>query len=239
MRLLSIPEFLNRKTKNKIVIFGSGYSINWITAEQWGIIDSEYDTIGFNWFCKLRRPTTWYIIREQCTTPKRIEAGHDLDSFVELMDYLKSTTKIIKDMSYRKDNYQWARNLNLINGEGYVFPEIAGGCSAKSFRDDIFAEGIHHGKSSIYDVLHFCVGMGYKEILFCGVDLYDNRHFYLGFDEPTELLLKDNLTVDSTHLTAPKALKIIEDTKAVYDIPMYVHNPRSLLTQIMPVWETK
>jgi hypothetical protein len=152
------------------------------------------------------------------------------------MEYFKSSTKIVKDMSYRKDNYQWARNHHLLSGEGHVFPEIAGGCSAKSFRDDIFGDGIHHGKSSIYDVLHFCIGMGYKEILFCGIDLYDNRHFYLGYDEPTELLTKEHMTVDAPHPTANKTLKIIDDVQRIYGTIMHVHNRRSLLTQIMPVW---
>lgn len=237
MRILTIPEFLNRKTKNKIVVFGSGYSINWISGKQQNVIDEEYDSIGFNWYCKSSRPTTFYIVREQCTTPKRIEPGHDLEAFVELMARFKDSTKVVKDMSYRKDNYQWARNHHLLSGEGMVFTEIFGGCSAKSFRDDIFEDGIHHGKSSIYDVLHFCIGMKYEEILFCGIDLYDNRHFYLGYDEPTELLTKENMTVDAPHPTAAKTLKLIEDVKNIYKIKMSVHNPRSLLNQVLPVWE--
>ena len=237
MRLLSVPEFVNRKQKNKIAVFGSGYSINNITPDMWGVIEDGFDTIAFNWFCKLLRPTTWYVVREQCTTPKRIEPGHDLESFVDLMKHQKSATKIVKDMSYRKDNYQWARNHTLFDGEGFIFKEQAGGCSAKSFRDDVFEDGIHHGKSSIYDVLHFCIGMKYEEILFCGIDLYDNRHFYLGQDEPTECLIKDKMSVHAPHKTLEKTLAIISSIKEVFDIKMTVLNPRSLLTKIIPVWQ--
>jgi hypothetical protein len=73
MKLLSIPDLFERKRHDALVIFGSGYSINWITPEQWAVIDREYDTWGMGWYCKMRRPTTWYMVREQCVTPKRIE----------------------------------------------------------------------------------------------------------------------------------------------------------------------
>jgi hypothetical protein len=139
-------------------------------------------------------------------------------------------------MNYRGDNFQWARNLDLFNGEGYIFREIPGGCSAKSFKDDIFDEGIHHGKSTIYDVLHFCIGMKYEEILFCGVDLYNNRHFYLGYDEPTELLVKEGIHVTEPHKTLKKTLSIVESVKNTYPIRMYVQDERSMLSQIIPVW---
>jgi hypothetical protein len=114
-------------------------------------------------------------------------------------------------MSYRTDNYQHIRNLDKFDGDGFVFKEIYGGCSVKNFRDDIFNEGIHHGKFSMYDALHFAIGMGYKKIVFCGVDLYDNRHFYLPYDKTTKLTEAEGNSANSPHLTAPKALKLVAD----------------------------
>lgn len=237
MNLLPIPELLEKKKNDSLVIFGSGYSINWIKEKEWQTIDSYYDTWGMGWYCKKRRPTTWYMVREQCTTPRRIEEGHDLNSFYEDMEWFTESTKVVKDMSYRLDNYQHIRHLDKLDGDGFVFKEIYGGCSVKNFRDDIFNEGIHHGKFSMYDALHFAVGMKYKKIVLCGVDLYDNRHFYLPRGKTTKLTEQEGNGPDSPHLTAHKAVKLFSDFIEHWKIPCFVHNSRSFLTAVMPIWD--
>jgi len=119
-----------------------------------------------------------------------------------------------------------------------VFGEIQGGCSPKSFcRDDIFTDGIHHGKGTIYDALHFAVGMHYTEVLFCGIDLYDNRYFYLPRDETLQQTMNEGQSVDAPHLMADKTLRVVGDFAKTYpDIALSVQNKRSLLAEIIPVW---
>lgn len=239
MNLLTLPEFVAHKCHEGLVIFGSGYSINMILPDTWTIIRNEYDTWGMNWFCKRHYPTTWYMIREQCITPRRCEEGHMLSDLYEDMGYLKKSVKIIKDLSYQRDNFQHIRNLDKFEGDGYVFNEIKGGCSVKNFRDDIFDEGIHHGKCSLYDALHFAVGMQYKKIILCGIDLYDSRHFYLPYDKAVNLTLLEGNTVDTPHLTASNTKRLMADFVEHWRIPTYVQNKRSLLAGVIPVWDGK
>lgn len=239
MKLLTIPEFLSNKIHDGLVIFGSGYSINWIPEEEWDVIKHDYDTWGMNWFCKKRYPTTWYMIREQCITPKRCEDGHMLSDLYNDMAYLKKSVKVVKDLSYQAGNFQHIRNLDKIEGCGYVFKEIKGGCSIKNFRDDIFDEGIHHGKCSLYDALHFAVAMKYEKIVLCGIDLYDSRHFYLPYDQAVRLTSLEGNTVDTPHLTANNTVKLVLGFAEYWKIPIFVQNKRSLLAPIIPVWDGK
>lgn len=237
MNLLSIPEFISRKRREGIAIMGSGWSINRITPEQWAVIETNYDTLGFNFYCKSKRPTTWYMVREQCVSKSRIMPGFELEDFFELMKSYTRSCKIIKDLSYNVNNFQHARHLENFDGDGYIFKEPDSGCSAKSFRDDIFSEGIHHGKFTLYDALHFSIAMGYKKILFCGVDLYDNRYFYLPQNETLEYTLKGGDTIDSHHPTAGKAVNLVRAVHELYpEITMEVQNEYSLLKEVVPVW---
>jgi hypothetical protein len=238
VKLLRPPELLTFKKHDNLAIMGTGYSINWITAEQWNVIDERYDTFGMNWYCKKKRPTTWYLIREQCATNNRVDKDHTLDEFYDCLGYYRDTIKIIKDMSYRRNNYQHAMNLHLIDGLGYVFNEIYGGCSAKSMlRTDIFTEGICHGKCTLYDAIHFAMGMGYKRILFCGIDLYDSRCFYKGYDETLPAVLLEGRNCAAPHLTADNTTQLIKKLVTTWNIPLFVQNKRSLLATIIPVWE--
>lgn len=240
MKLLSVPEFLEHKTHDGLAILGSGFSINWITQEEWLYINGHYDTWAMNWFCKSLRPTTWYLIREQCTVPKRCLPGYELDDFYYCMSFNPGSIKIVKNMDYRVNNFQHTRHLEFFDGAGRVFEEIHGGCSVKSFRDDIFEEGIHHGKCSIYDALHFATGMGYKRILFCGVDLYDNRYCYLPFDQTMPQTLSEGKNITDKHGTADKVVKLVADFVAYYpEIKCSVQNKRSLLYGIVPLWREK
>jgi hypothetical protein len=238
VQLLSKPEFINRKLHDSLVIFGTGYSINFLSENQWHVIDTEYDTFGMGWYCKMKRPTTWYMVREQCSTQSRIDEEHSLDVFYSCMEHYRPSVKLVKDMSYRKNNFQHILNLHKFDGAGHVFNEIYGGCSAKSMmRTDIFDEGICHGKCSMYDALHFAMGMGYKKLLFCGVDLYDSRCFYKGYDDTLKFVLREGRTCATPHRTAENTRSLIKKAFVAWDGEMMVHHKRSLLADIIPLWE--
>jgi len=235
MRILTPDEFKAKKTSDTLAIMGCGYSINDITTQQWYDID-EYNSIGMNWFCNSGRPVTFYLVREQCVTPKRLEPGSLHDDFVEKMKRF-SSTKIVKDMAYRTDNYQWAQNTDLFEGEGIILPEIRGRCNAKAFRHDLFTEGCHHGKSSLYDILHIAVQMGYERLIFCGIDLYDSRYFWLGPEETREIVAREGSKWDNPHPTSGTTLSLIEDFMVAYpNIKCLIQNPKSVLSVVMGVW---
>lgn len=236
MNTLSKSDFLGHKKHNGIAILGTGYSINSIDPETWLDIESKYDTFGINWYCKALHSTTWYLVREQANVPKRQHAGHTIEIFYDLMKFYTNTCKIIKDQPNHPHNYPYSRNLDKFEGNGIVIKEADGGCGVKSFADDIFTVGLWHGKATIFDALHFAIYMNYEKILFCGIDLYDNRYFYLKYNETLEQVSKEGRTCEDQHLLATKVVSIVQKTKDWWKKEMYVQNPRSLLANILPVW---
>lgn len=239
MKIITPAEFKAKKRHDGIAIMGSGRSLLKIPGEEWEAIEDNYDTFGMNWYCKSERPTTWYLVREQAITPKRCEPGMMLTDFYEHMQAYSGSCKIVKDLGHKPTNFQHALHIDKFDGDGIIIKEPQCGASAKSFRDDLFDVGLHHGKGTIYDALHFSVAMEYKRILFCGVDLYDTRYFWLEKDESTIMTLMEGRTSASPHLMADKTLKIVNQVAEVWGIEMAVENPMSLLNKVIPVWRYK
>src|SRR5207244_1531634 len=50
-RVLDEPQLRATRRGDTIFIFGSGYSLNAITADEWRMIEA-HDTMGFNWFTR-------------------------------------------------------------------------------------------------------------------------------------------------------------------------------------------
>jgi len=63
MIIKDINELKHNKKTDKIVIFGSGPSINRLKNEEIEYLQS-FDTLSFNWFCKTNIPVKFYIITE-------------------------------------------------------------------------------------------------------------------------------------------------------------------------------
>ena len=240
MNLITKEQLITKKQKSGLAIMATGYSINSITDEQWRCIHEQYDMFGINWFCKSLVPTTWYLVREQACKPLRQckEQGYTVDNFIDLMRHYEWSCKIIKHPGYRDDHYHYHENIDQFDGDGMIFKEPPRARYADRFVDDIFEVGIHHGKCTIYEPLHFAVQLGYEKILFCGVDLYDNRYFYFDYNETLEQLKGIGRTCASEHLTANNTITLLETFKESFPhILLAVHNPQSRIASVVPVWE--
>lgn len=240
MKILDKDDFIARKKHDALAVMGSGFSINTISDFLWERIKNDFDSIGFNWFCNALRYTTFYLIREQCVTPLKIEAGNELNDLIAKINTIVPTLIVKRKTRAVKNNpdaYSHVANLHVFETDGVVVDDISVKTGAEGFKADIFKDGMHHGKATIYDILHFAVFMGYQEIVFFGVDLCDSRYFWLKYDETRELLIRRGRQINDIHNTAANTMKIIQDFKNTFpDIALWVHNPNSLLTKIIPVW---
>lgn len=236
MNLLTKKEFLVEKNSDTLAIMGSGYSINSITLEEREeIIDC--DSIGFNWFCKSGWLVDYYLVREQCTAPSKIESGC---SVKDLINQINCKVVIVVDKTGPADNYSHVENLDKFYQDGIVVKNTKAKGGAVEFKKDIFEYGLHHGKCTLCDCLHLAVFMGYKKIVFFGIDLYDTRYFWLKEDETREIAARRGRKCTDVHNTAKYTLSIIEEFKKTFpDIKLLVHNPKSLLADLMPVWSIK
>jgi hypothetical protein len=212
----------------------SGSSINTISLKEWDIIHS-HDSIALNWFCKGDIPTTFYLVREQCTTPKKITDDQTMEMLVDKLNELDPIL-IISAMLGRPDNFQYADNLDMFTGRGYVFPDIQGKVKASDLTEDIFSSGLHHGKCTLTNILNFAIGMKYEKVVFFGLDLTDSRYFWLADNETNKQTLDEGRDCTTPHLTLDKTMELIELVRDARLIDMEIHNLKSPVAQLVRAW---
>lgn len=262
MQNLTREQFLSRKNSDTIVVYGSGYSINEITEDQWNKL-GKFDSIGFNWFLKSKRPVTFYLLREQDIWRAN---GTGDESKIELYDklnkYYKNSCCIVVDLS--KSDGKWARTNHYgkpayrekISLDGVITKEIFARKNFEEYKKgfpsrgkrfgslcryfelyDLLDNGIVYDFCSIISILHIITFLKYKRIIFAGVDLYDHRYFWLGRNQLRGITRKKGRKLDTEHFVADFTCGIVGFYKEHFkNVDVNVLNPRSLLTKNIKNW---
>lgn len=232
MKILTEQQFRDRKKSNRLVIYGSGSSINAITDSQFKLLN-ERDSLAFNWFCKHETIVpSFFFIREQANIPKRIakdETPHLL--FKMINEKYSGTCFVVHDLSEHSPHaFPYHAKIISIEGEGVVVKDKQKG----SLKQNIFSEGIYHGSTTLTNVLHVAGFLGYEEVLFAGIDLYDSRYFWLPQGIARENIQKKGCDVNDTHPVAKSALDAIKQfMEAFPDVKLRCLNSKSLLRKVM------
>ena len=204
---------------------------------------------SISWFAKSNIPTTYYIIREAANNKYRThkKSGEDIESLFDAMNsptYI-NTGLIIHDLSAHSRkifHYHGAKALKKFHGQGIVVKDRKirnhGSGAKKWHRRNFFDDGVIHGMCTLNNVVHIAVYMGYKRIIFAGVDLYDSRYFWLPKNETRHTVKQKNRNCKNSHSTSIWVLNMINELKTYQgDIKLYTYNPKSLLKKAMPVWK--
>ncbi|MFT4304531.1 MAG: hypothetical protein ACMXX8_00420 [Candidatus Woesearchaeota archaeon] len=233
----------NIKKSDTIFIFGSGYSINDISKNEFKKI-CEHNTLSFNWFHnKEIIPIDYYIVREI------------VDDFNLNSKY--SISRINKYFSNLKKN-------NLINSFLFVnintdtFPYIIKNKFLKKRKFKLYENQfrppyltpkiknnnkIFHGGATLNDAIHLAYQLNFKNIILVGVDLYDRRYFWLNENEirkDTDLIRGAKYSdIHNTTNIIIKTIKEIKKQLKKEKVNLYVYNEKSLLNKILPVYNYK
>ncbi len=250
MNVLDRKEFIARKKSDTIIVYGCGNSINSLSdhdKEQF----SRFDSIAFNWFCKSSIPTTFYVVREQANTQKRRSEGENVEDIVSYLNnesYIDSCLIIHKvKRNVRTTEYGpvpielifYEDHLDLFDGSGVVVKDLKHG-NVGLFVEDIFKMGVYHGRCTMNNVMHIVKYLKYRDIIFVGVDLYDSRYFWLEDNQTRNSVKLKGHNYTTKHAISNTTIDLTKSFKRKFpEIRMHVHNPRSLLTKIMPVWISK
>jgi len=235
------------KKSDTIIIYGCSSSINNISDLEYEDL-CKFDSISFNWFCFSSIPTTYYIVREQANIKKRISGQETPDNFYEYMNHdYRDSCLLIHDISHHSPNahnYSDHRNISKFKSKKVIIKDtkLKGNDSGvKQWKDgSIFDSGLFHGKCTLTNALHFAVWMGYKKIIFVGVDLYDSRYFWLDDNETRHTVAHKKQTMNSRHQTSKDAVSLVKSVRKYYPkIKMYTYNKKSLLANIIKVWNGK
>jgi len=253
MESLTEDQFRQVKKSDTLVVYGCGYSIATLPLiHKLKLV--EFDSIGFNWFCKSHIPTTFYVLREQCPPHcKGLEGERAKDLIDDLTEYYPDTVLIVIDLKDSsnswKDRKIWIDHRGLFKQRGVVLREKyyqfyrqkEYGLFFKQARElNIFQQHIMYSTCTMSQILHLANWLQYQRVIFVGVDLYDHRYFWLPPDVLREQTKrsKGKRELDSRHFTANVTVKMVSDYKEVYpEVSFFVHNPRSLLAAVIPVWE--
>jgi hypothetical protein len=235
-RLLSEHELRATRRSDTVFVFGSGHSLNAITAEEWHAI-AEHDTFGFNWFVHQKYVRCdYHLVRE--IGPTDLDPTLWRQYLYDYFDRLRSNpcfadSVLLIQRGFRATNGNRALWLELIPPHQKIF-------RWKSIDDlapsDSFAKGLSHGHGTLSQCVNFAVLMGWRNIVLTGVDLYDRRYFWLGADQPRP----DDPKIDTVHATALAGIvESIGSWSAELrprGVSLYTYNPRSLLNTVLPVW---
>jgi hypothetical protein len=252
MESLTEDQFRQLKKSDTFVIYGCGYSIATLSLRQ-KLKLAEFDSIGFNWFCKSHIPTTFYILREQCPPKQKGLAGENAQDLIgDLQKHYAQTCLIIIDLQESSNAWSkrkiWIDHGNLFTQKGVVLKEKYYQLYRQQkyelfFKQakklNVFQQHIMYSTCTISLALHLASWFRYERIVFVGVDLYDHRYFWLPPDVLREHTKrsKGKRKLDSQHFTADVTVKMIKDFALTCpDVKLFVHNPNSLLAKAIPLW---
>ena len=177
---MSKVDLLSVKASKRVFVFGSGYSLNDVSDEEWRNIN-KYDSIGFNGSYHLQKVNFTFLIHR---------AGYEtVDGLFEWESFAKQTLSEINQNSYLNGTvFLFPTGLtqsyvNNIVGSRFwdpakpIFHYYTDRFSKNPHRDIGF--GLVQAQGTLCTAISFAVSMGYEEIVLIGVDLYDNRYFWI------------------------------------------------------------
>lgn len=220
------------RDSDTVIIFGSGYSINDISDEEWDKIDENADTFSFNHFYKGEFIDIDYHIVRETTKGWGVATRHG-----QIKEYFQG----ISENSHFDDTLFYVlhdeRATDSVWGV-YFFDLLSGRpvCPYANDRDRRLP-GEHlgevaHNIATLFDAVNIAYLMGYESIVLAGVDLYDRRYFWLPADQAREEDKKRGASEEDQHKTANPVLSEMQSWQSFLNdegVNIYVENSRSLL----------
>lgn len=251
MSLSSIDDLLSKKTCDTLVIFGSGPSIKNLTKDDLAVLHS-YDTMSFNLFCKTGISVDMYIIGEILNTYyANVEksdhetlkilknSGEDdytylnylcnsayTDTFMILWDTQRLMKR--KDCIYEK----------IIQDKIHLHTKCIG-CGTNYIDKNKYNvnylkknKTLYHQNVGLNSCIFLGVSMGYKRIIFSGVDLNDYNYAFDRTLFRKKLIREDENTPHRSWKHVFSFLNFLKGT-----VKFEVYNQDSKLSQIIPVYK--
>jgi hypothetical protein len=253
-----IAKKINQEKKSdRVYILGSGPSINKII--DWTEI-KRHDSIGFNFFLLHEFVPKKYFFELPPSTPP--------DSKNKIFSLLRKRATEFRDAAvlapYSLDDQEKQDVLSLFSGAHFYIPlnfvvptvyvyEKILRYFYRQAKDRNFFIGC--GNSSIDKIINYCISVGYKEIVLCGIDLNTSEYFY-DFPATVAPNLKEyipknhhivqkksvHFTDASSHprfgLTTSDSVVALKNICNSLNISLFVENAESRLASILPALPT-
>jgi hypothetical protein len=230
---LSETELKKTRTSDTAFIFGSGYSLNNITPNEWAYI-SQHNTVSFREFPRQN------FVRADYHITGEIDFIEPYAEHICQNPYYKNTTFVVqKGWSAHQANRLIGKRLLPRNASMFRFYRL--GRSQHIAPSQSFSDGLVQGFNSSFSVTNFACIMGWKHIVLAGIDLNDKRYFWLKHDETRAYEKKGmGITYESVFTNANQIVPLFAHWTEVLSklgVQLHVLNPKSLLAGVMPVYQ--
>lgn len=238
---ISIETIAKGKKSDTLFVFGSGYSIRDLTPAEVRNME-RHDTLSFSWFVHqsfIR--ADFHLVREV--------ASDDYKPTIWREEFQKYAQLLKKNPYYQKTIFILHVGLGSIRALlSNSFPEGAEclfyyNCpkGTRYPNDDFRADfgGLTHGPSTLFDCINFAYLLRWRKIVLVGIDLYDRRYFWLECDQTRRNDVIRDKTYRDKHNTARETVIWAKRWRKWFQkkgMELYVHNPRSLLVQSLPIF---
>jgi len=234
-----------------LFILGSGASLAQLDKHQIHVLSCN-TTMSFNYTAiQALIPVDFHLVREVLLATTK---GKKRTGLGELGALLSTNTCYQNAIFLIQSGFNaWGANLffagNYLRKGCTIFRYLNAKSGGKIKLRDKFEDGIVHGASTVIDCINVGAILGFRHIVLCGVDLYDRKYFWnvpgvkvasmpsvtAGLDEE----YSGKATVNERHRTGSRLIEQIvslKDDLSNKNINLWVQNPKSLLTQVLPVY---
>jgi len=227
---------------NTLFIFGSGYSINNITSQQWVKIKYSGQIMSFNEF--------WHgdFIDVDFHVMREIGYSSFLhkDCYKNIRKYLESiycnarfsNAKYLVLFDKKSPGTSFAFLKNLLKEPFAFYSNITNRMACKPISSS--NRDIPHCQTTLFDCINLGYSMGFKKIILFGVDLSDRRYFWLAKDQAREIDIKRGSTSKDVHNTAKPVLTNIVFWRNFLQsngVSLFNGNPNSMLAEELPLFK--
>ncbi|WP_337996587.1 hypothetical protein [Oleispirillum naphthae] len=231
---LSEAELRAARRSDTVFICGTGASLRSITPEEWARI-GEHDVFSFRDF-----PRQTFVRAD-------FHMSGEIDVLDEYAAAINANPRYAGAKFLVQEGWEaWMCNLLIgkrkLRADAPVFRYRRTARGKMAPPSERFADGVVHGGGSVVSATNIALMLGWKRIVFVGIDLYDHRYFYMPPDQTRAVEKKG---VDHTNPFSSGDF-IVEQLGAwavwgrSRGIELLCYNPRSLLTRRLPVfgWDT-
>jgi len=196
MKLIDKARFLQYKKSDTLVIWGSGSSIKDLKKKDFDYLN-QFDSIGFNSGCELNINCTYFIVGEMLFNyyrmtedKKKYYVGNSPEEYIKKLENVESACLIIWDdeKTFKHPNLHGLKNDYFkINQYGHS-PDIktSGLKMIGEFVDKklytvntlLDKKILLHQYKGINCPVYFSKCMGYKNVVFAGIDLTFGKDSY-------------------------------------------------------------
>jgi len=243
-RFQNESDILKSRTSDTLFIFGCGYSLNSLSSAAWDHM-SKHQTLGFNWFIRQNFiRCDYFVLREIVPSMHEFSGSTQGDDRIRLFTSLAQGPLFSQTIYAIQSGWRaYVTNRLLASGqmpEGSRFFRYE--TTARGVRkppSEQFSEGLVHGVGTLFECLNFAYIMGFKRIVLTGVDLYDQRYFWLPPDQTRPELLARGIGHNDIHPGNQWIINYVKYWKPFFQakgLELSVANPKSLLAQVLPVY---